>query len=188
MPFKRLILQSIAAISLVAMLFSCQDNLNEINKFNQEVNVPQGVAKDINLFYTDSGRVKANLRSPKMLDYSNETMNYMVFPIGVEVDFFDKDSTKNTIIADSSVVYNTPYDIIDMRGNVKVVTSDSTILTTTQLYWDTRKAWIFTDRDYKIRLSNGTENQGVGFDADQDFKIFNSRTNTGVQIIEDDKL
>lgn len=181
-------MQSIAAILIVAMLFSCGGNLSDINKFNQEVNVPQGIAKNINLFYTDSGRVKANLRSPIMMDYSNEKMNFMVFPIGAEVDFFSKDSTKNTIVADSSVVYNTPFDLIDMRGNVKVITSDSTVLTTSQLYWDTKKAWIFTDRDYKIRLSNGTENEGAGFDADQDFKIFNSRTNTGIQIIEENKL
>ena len=75
-----------------------------------------------------------------------------------------------------------------MRNNVKIITADSVILTTSQLYWDTRKEWVFTDRKYKIRLSNGTENTGVGFDADQDFTIFNSRSNTGIQILEDSDL
>ena len=73
-----------------------------VNKYNQEVDVPQGEAKQINLFYTDSGKVKANLRSPKMLDYAQEEYPYRVFPIGVEVDFFNNDSTKNTITADSA--------------------------------------------------------------------------------------
>ena len=59
-----------------------------------------------------------------------------------------------------------------MRNNVKIVTSDSLILNTTQLYWDTSKQWIFTDRDYKIRLKDGTENEGVGFDANQGFDCF----------------
>lgn len=168
------------------MLFSCDGNLNEVNKYNKEVDVPQGEAKEINLFYTDSGEVKANLRSPKMLDYSQEKFPYRLFPVGVEVDFFKNDSTKNTITADSTVVY-TNSDLIDMRHNVKIVTSDSLVLNTSQLYWDTAKQWIFTDRNYKIRLSNGTQNEGDGFDASQDFEIFNSRSNTGIQVIEDDE-
>lgn len=169
------------------MLFACEGNLNEVNKYSQQVDVPQGIAKDINMVYTDSGVVKANLRSPKMKDYSQEEFGYRVFPIGVEVDFFNSDSTKNTIVADSAIVYNNT-DLIDMRHNVKIVTSDSVILTTSQLYWDTSKKWIFTDRDYTIQQSNGSKNDGTGFDADQDFSIFNSRTNTGVQVIKDESL
>lgn len=171
----------------MVMLFACDGNLNQVNKYNLEVDAPQGIATQINLFYTDSGHVKANLRSPKMLDYSQEIPPYRIFPIGVEVDFFNSDSTKNTIIADSAVVHSGS-DLIDMRTNVKIVTSDSLVLKTSQLYWDTARKWIFTDRYYTIRLANGTENQGDGFDANQDFTVFNSRTNTGVQIIEDNSL
>lgn len=174
-------------ITFIAMLFSCEGNLSEVNKYNLEVDAPQGEAKEINLFYTDSGKVKANLRSPKMLDYSHEQFPYRVFPTGVEVDFYNNDSTKNTIIADSAIVYSNS-DLIDMRNNVKITTSDSLVLNTSQLYWDTAKQWIFTDRNYKIRLSNGTQNEGAGFDANQDFEIFNSRSNTGIQVIEDGKL
>lgn len=169
------------------MLFACERNLNEVNKYNEEVNVPQGIAKNINLFYTDSGEVKANLRSPKMLDYSQEKFGYSVFPIGVEVDFFSNDSTKNTIVADSAIVYDNT-DLIDMRRNVKIVTSDSLILTTNQLYWDTTKKWIFTDREYTIQQLNGSKNDGLGFDASQDFKVYNSRINKGVQVITNDSL
>ena len=174
-------------MSIFAMLFACDGNLNEVNKYNQEVDVPQGIAKEINLFYTDSGKVKANLRSPKMYDYTHEKFPYRVFPNHVEVDFYEGVSTKNTIIADSAIVYDGS-DLIDLRNNVKIVTADSLVLTTSQLYWDTAKQWIFTDRYYKIRLANGTENQGDGFDANQSFDVFNSRTNSGIQIIEDKDL
>jgi LPS export ABC transporter protein LptC len=180
--------KNITAILVVVMFFfACERDLNEVNKYNQEVDVPQGIAKKINLFYTDSGAVKANLRSPKMLDYSQEKFGYRVFPIGVEVDFFNSDSTKNTIVADSAIVYDNT-DIIDMRQNVKIVTSDSLILTTDQLYWDTAKQWIFTDRAYTIQQANGSKNDGLGFDASQDFKVYNSRINKGVQVIKDNSL
>ena len=170
----------------ITMLFSCDNSYSEANKFNQEVDVPQGVSKDVNLFYTDSGKVKANLKSPKILDFSQDKIGYRIFPDGVEVDFFNPDSTKNTIYADSAVVFNS-FSLIDMRNNVKIITSDSLILTTTQLYWDTDKQWVFTDRDYKIKLSNGSENEGSGFDSNQEFSLFKSRSNTGNQIIEEEQ-
>ncbi len=169
---------------IIAMLFACDTDYNQANNFNQEIDVPQGVTKDVNLFYTDSGKVKANLKSPVILDYSNEKYGYRVFPKGVEVDFFNPDSTKNTIYADSAVAFDNP-NLIDMRNNVKIITSDSVILTTSQLYWDTERQWVFTDRDYKIKLANGSENDGSGFDANQDFSLYNSRLNKGFQVIEE---
>ena len=178
--------KSIAAILIVAMLFACDNNFSEANKLNQEVDVPQGVTTDVNLFFTDSGKVKANLRSPKILDYSQEKLGYRIFPDGVEVDFFNPDSTKNTIYADSAIVFNQS-SLVDMRKNVKIITSDSLVLTTTQLYWDTGRQWVFTDRDYRIRLSNGSVNDGGGFDANQEFSLYKSRSNTGLQIIEEEQ-
>lgn len=185
MFFKGVKIQSIVAILIVAMLFGCDNNFSKANNFNQEVDVPQGITKDVNLFFTDSGEVKANLRSPKILDYTQEKFGYRVFPLGVEVDFFNPDSTKNTIYADSAVVFNNT-SIIDLRNNIKIITADSLVLTTDQLYWDTDRQWVFTDRDYKIKLANGSENKGSGFDSNQQFSLFKSRSNTGVQIIDEE--
>ena len=83
MKLKKVLSQSIVAILFVAMLFSCDGNLNELNKYNQEVDAPQSVANNINLFYTDSGLLKANLKSPKMLYYSNVDIQHRIVPIGV---------------------------------------------------------------------------------------------------------
>jgi LPS export ABC transporter protein LptC len=186
MKFKNIMSKSTAAILFVAVLFACDSNFNEANKLYQEVDVPQGVTTEVNLFFTDSGKVKANLRSPKILDYSQEKLGYRIFPDGVEVDFFNPDSTKNTIYADSAIVFNNS-SLVDMRKNVKIVTSDSLVLTTTQLYWDTGRQWVFTDRDYTITLSNGSVNNGAGFDANQEFSLYKSRSNSGLQVIEDEQ-
>jgi len=54
-----------------------------------------------------------------------------------------------------------------------------------QLYWDQKREWLFTDYNYELQLSNGAKNLGEGFDSDQKFNTFNSRTNTGIQYIQD---
>ena len=55
----------------MTMFFSCKTDIEEIKKIGISQNIPIGVTEEINLFYTDSGKVKANLISPKMLDYSS---------------------------------------------------------------------------------------------------------------------
>jgi len=175
---------SIAVSIFAAMLFACEGNLKDVKNMEKDFLAPQAKVYGINLTYTDSGRVKANLRSPEMLDYSNRTFPFREFPNGVEVDFFEADSSKNTVISDYAIIYNES-KLVDLRGNVKIITADSTIMTGSQLYWDQENEWVFTDYSYQIELPNGAKNNGDGFDSDQKFNNFISRTNTGTQYIED---
>lgn len=179
-------IRSIVVLLGIAVLFSCDGNLDQIKQLSLEMSGPQSEALNINTFYTDSGLVKANLRSPRMLDFAQESFPYREFPDGVEVDFFEEDKTKNTVIADYAIIY-TDVDLIDLRGNVKIVTSDSTRLNSDQLYWNQKAEWLFTDNPYTIFMANGAINEGEGFDADQNFDNFNSRINTGIQYIDESK-
>lgn len=180
------ILKSIVAILLVTMLFSCQNGLSEARKFDGDHSTPQTVGENVNLFYTDSGKVKANLRSPKMLDFTNQQFAYREFPDGVEVDFFNEKQEKTTIVADYGIVYSQT-DLIDLRGNVKIVTSDTTVLNAEQLYWDQARSWLFSDKKYNIKMNNGALNDGEGFDANENFDKFISRSNVGVQYLDESK-
>ena len=55
----------------MTLFFSCKNNFQEVQQIGVSKNEPMGVAENINLKYTDSGRVTANLLSPKMFDFSN---------------------------------------------------------------------------------------------------------------------
>ena len=72
-----------------------------------------------------------------------------------------------------------------MKGNVRVITADSTNLEAPQLYWDQTLHWVYTDSPYNITFKNGAKNKGEGFDANEDFTNFKSRTNVGTQILEE---
>ncbi len=145
---------------------------------------PQAVAEGLNLKFTDSGRLVAILRSPKMFDYTNKNFPFREFPDGLEVEFFDENNKKNTITSDYGIIYDET-GLIDLRGNVVIVTSDSTQLEANQLYWDQNKSWVFTDRPNTIKFPDGGVNRGQGFDSNQNFGNFRSRTNIGVQILDE---
>lgn len=182
------ILQSIATLLFVAMLFSCQKRIDKIRQMDEKDFSPQTEQFDVNLIYTDSGKVAAKLKSPKLLDYSNLDFPYREFPDGVHVVFYDDKNKENTVVADYAIIYDET-ELVDLRGNVEIVTSDSTILNSKQLYWDQNKErqWLFTDQEYTLRMNNGTTNDGQGFDSDEKFNNFISRSNIGIHYVKDDK-
>lgn len=182
----RNIFTGIVTILFVTMLFSCEGNLRGVQQMEMPEDAPQAIGAGINLKYVDSGKVVATLKSDKMKDFSNKKFAFREFPEGLEVEFFDEHQNKNTVTANYGVIYNDT-GIIDLQGDVVIVTSDSTRLTADQLYWDQNNNWIFTDKPNTIRFKNGTLNEGQGFDSNQEFSNFRSRSNVGIQILEEQK-
>lgn len=178
-----IVLNSVIACAMT-LFFSCdpQDSKDQV-LMNFE-NAPNATGKEIQLKYTDSGRLTAILKTPVILDYTNRAIGYREFPEGLVLDIIDKDCKKTVITSDYGISYTTT-GIIDLQGNVDIFTGDSIHLKAPQLYWDQENSWVFTDHQYTVTFPNGSFNDGYGFDANQDFSNFNSRTNVGIQIVEE---
>lgn len=177
--------KSIVAIIIATMLFSCQGKLGEVRKWELPSSAPNAIGEGINLFYTDSGKVKAHLRSPLMYDFSTQKFPYREFPKGLKVELFNEAQEKSTIKADYAIIYRAT-GLVDLRGNVKIMMSDSTVIHAKQLYWDQNREWVFTDIPYSVKLENGAFNKGEGFDSNEHFDNFSSRSNIGVQVLDED--
>lgn len=169
-------------IFITITLFACEGNYQNIQKLNLKDGMPSSEGVDVNLFYTDSGKVVTNLMATKLLDYSNLEFSYQEFPEGIEVHFFDEDK-KSTVVSEYAIRYNET-GIVDLRENVVLTTADGNVLNAQQLYWDQNNKWVFTDQPYRITFSDGSFNDGARFDANEDFTVFLSRKNDGVQLID----
>ena len=82
------LLRNIAALMSVALFFSCNDEIRTIKQIETH-KFPTGEAQDFQLIYTDSTKIKAILESPLNLDFTNQKFEYMEFPKGLEITFFD---------------------------------------------------------------------------------------------------
>jgi len=167
---------TITALAVIC-LFACNDNLSEVRKMSISSNEPLGDVKNLALKHTDSGRLKVILTSKKMLDFSNDRYPYTVFPDGLQVDLFNdpQDSTRLTVItADYGVMYSKT-KLVDLRGNVKIVSDDGTTFTGEQLYWDQKAAWLFTDKNSKAVLPNGSVTTSQRLDANQNLEQVRAR-------------
>ncbi len=173
--------KSVMTSIIVFTLFSCEGNYKNIQKMNLKDEEPVAVGKHINLKFIDSGKVTVNLIAPLLKDFTNFDFPYREFPEGITLYFWDKNQ-KNTISSDYAVEYKST-GLVDLRGNVIITTSDSTVVNANQLYWDQINEWIFTNQPYNIKFADGSFNDGSQFDSNQEFTTFLSRKNQGVQLI-----
>lgn len=163
---------------IVTIFFSCEGSLKDVQKFNRSSFLPSGEVDTINLKYTDSGKVKSVLRSKKMLDYSNIENAFTEFPEGVEVTMYD-DLQQTTVIRSNYAISYKKTEIIDLQGNVVITSHDGKKLETSQLYFDQKNEWFFTEKQFKYTDEAGGFLQGPGVDFSKDFKIFNMQTSNG---------
>ena len=151
----------------VTMFFSCKDNLNEVRNIGVSDNEPIGVADTINSVYTDSAKVKDVLVSPKMLNYTNRDFPFYEFPNGVNLEIYDDENNKTTVVSDYAISY-TNTDLIDLQGHVVIATHTNDTLFADQLYYDQKKEWVFTNKP--VIFKKGTDRiEGTGFDSNSDF-------------------
>ena len=173
---------------VVTMFFSCKNNFKDVQQIGVLQNKPIGEAKNIDLRYTEAedleGKVVANLKSPKMLDYSNRGFSFSEFPEGVNLSLYDENGEKNIILADYAIVYNKT-DLIDLQGNVILITPQNDSLFADQLYYDQKREWLFTNQ--QVRLKSATSNNGRGniFDSDTKFKNYTILEGSGDMLLKD---
>lgn len=173
------------SILVVSLFFSCDDGssiLKQINQFNEN---PVGIAYDIRMTYTDSAKVKAILTAPINLDYTHLSFMYSEFPEGLKIIFYNDDNEENTVVADYGILYNQTR-IVDLQGNVVLLSNDGSRLETSQMYWDSQKEWLFTEQPFTFKSEN-EDMAATRLDTNKEFSKFQTGKLTGTILVEEQK-
>ncbi len=177
MVSKKIILFSTAIIIALLLMSSCESNFREVQKSNFAEFTPSGEADSIDLKYTDSGKIKSILVSPKMLDYATVEFPFTEFPKGLKVTMYD-DNGKKTFVTSKYAITFKNTDLIDLQGNVKITNEAGQLFETEQLYFDQKNEWFYTEKRFKFTDAKGFT-YGEGVDFSKDFKIINSQRISG---------
>ena len=167
----------IASILFCFIVIGCESNFRDVQKMGFSEFSPSGDADGINLKYTDSGRITANLISPKMLDYATVEFPFVEFPKGIHVTLYDKNG-KETYIDAKYAVQHKATNLIDLQTDVKISNQNGELLETEQLYYDQKNEWFFTEKKFKFTSPKGVS-YGEGIDFSKDFKKVNSQKISG---------
>jgi LPS export ABC transporter protein LptC len=172
-------IMNIAAILIVAMFFSCGNDIKEVQDFLAEKNLPIGAATNVHLIHTDSGMVKTILTAPLMHDFSNrEDHPYTLFPKGVRIVTFDKKGDSVILTAGYSITFSKT-NISEVRDSVSVINpADQTKLFTDQLFWDSNEHYIYTEKKFTLITKSDTI-YGQGFESNEDLSQVNMKSIKG---------
>ena len=174
---------SMVTVLTVTLFFSCKNNFKDIQKIGTLNSGPLTIAENINTKYTDSGKLKSHLISPKMLDYSNREFAFHEFPEGINLTLFDDDNNKSNVVSDYAIIYGDT-DLIDLQGNVVLSTHNKDTLYAEQLFYDQEKEWLFTNLPVRFRTKDQIIN-GNGFDSDKNFTQAQVLETTGIIFIDE---
>ena len=169
----------------VVLFFSCDGGstiLKQINQFNEN---PVGIAYDIRMTYTDSAMVKAILTAPINMDYTHLSFKYSEFPEGLKIIFYNDNNEENTLVADYGILYNQT-KIVDLQGNVVLLSNDGSRLETSQMYWDSEKEWLFTEQPFVFKSDN-EDMVATRLDTNKEFSKFQTGKLSGTILVEEQK-
>lgn len=169
------------------MLFSCKNDLTVIQSLSITDSVPDEIAYDIELMYSDSGKVKAFLKSPSMVRQGTEDP-VVEFPDGFKVIFYDSiDRPESEITARYGIMYEAEKKM-EAKNNVVVRNIDKQeMLETEHLIWDRKSGIIYSDVFIKITKPDQVI-FGDGLRSDQNFESYEIKNPTGeLSIYPDDE-
>jgi LPS export ABC transporter protein LptC len=180
------IYKNIAAISLVAMFFSCTNNSNDVQNLFLTKNQPIATSVGMNYIYKDSGRVTSKIIASLVLDFSNrEEHPYNEFPDDIIlISYSNKGKDSITIKGDYCITY-TKTLISELKGNVVILNhTDKSKLVTDQLFWDQTTDYLFSEKKFTLTSPDNVIN-GIGFESKKDLSKFLAKQTTSEHIINE---
>ncbi len=178
------ILRSIVVICVTAMLFACENDMQTINSLNTDDTLPDETARDIEVIYSDSGKIMIKLLSPRLNRYEKEEP-YMDFPEGLQLLFFDSlMNVKSELTANYGISWDNK-KLMEVKDDVVITDFEKDeVLNTEHIIWDQSKKEIYSEVFVKRTNRDGVM-YGDGFSADENLKSYKLIRPRGVLTVED---
>ena len=164
---------------LLFLFFSCQNDLEEIDKIINREMISVETAKDVSMLYSDSAVVRVMVKGPVMLRHLDKENPRQEFTDGVKVVFFTAGQQVESILTAKFAERIEKKNRIIVRDSVVWESLDGEKLETEELIWEERKEKIFTKRFVTITKPDEIL-YGVGFEAKQDFSTWEIHAPEGV--------
>ncbi len=151
------------------MLFACKNDLQSIQELSVQDSLPGEYIIDAEMIYSDSGRTKVLLTSPKIIRYNDKSPR-IEFPDGFIITFFNDSLQEETRLTANYGVNYTDEKRMEAKNDVVVLNlKKHEQLNTEHLIWDQRAKKIYSDVFVKI-TTNDKVLFGEGFESDEAFR------------------
>lgn len=179
----------LAALATIFLMAACTNDIQHINELTSQLNLPNESAKNIEVQYTDSCRLKLIFKAPEMEHYERpDEVAYYEFPKGIVALFYDKDQKlQSRITAKYAKLYEEKQLWVARDSVVARNVQTNAVLTTEELFWNQKSRRIYSHVFTKIVNSDGVYYGEKGFESDQDFKNYKLLGSSGTVNVKDEQ-
>jgi LPS export ABC transporter protein LptC len=162
---------------LFILIISCTNDLEEVKKIAQPVDVNREEGKNINIRYTELGKLRANLTAPLVYRITQPNIS-SEFPQGMHLDLFNESGViENTLDAMKGSIDDTRH-IMTASDKVVVINIRGDKLETESLSWDQNTKKIYSSAFVKITTAKEII-MGDSLEADEKFTDYRIKRVTG---------
>jgi len=166
-------LNFILFLSILLYGTSCTNDMKEVHSLFSEEDLSVEVARDVEIFYSDSAVVKIIIESPTMKRFSENGQSKDEFPDGIKVSFLNEHENAGSWLEADYAIRNNKDRKIHVKENVKFYNKQNEKLETSALIWDEGTGSIYTDKFVRItQPAKRDTSYGYGFKANEDFTKF----------------
>ena len=156
---------------LIISLSSCVDQTDrdKVAKLVQMTDtMPAIITYNLKVKYSERGNIKIIVSGPEAYNY--EQKKCIVFPKGINVDFYDNNmNIKTTLTADYGISYDDGRRM-EAKNNVILINHiKNEVLNTDHLIWNQNDRKIFSDQFVKITTPTNIIRGDEGFISDETF-------------------
>jgi LPS export ABC transporter protein LptC len=170
---------------LLFVATGCENDMKKIRSLDLSDSLRFEFARDIKIYYSDSGMIRAILSGPVMKTYEIDD-GYQEFPQGFELIFFDSIANPQSIITANYGVNYEKKNRMEAKHHVVVKNLDKNEqLDTEHLVWDRKNEVIFSEVFVKITKPNEVI-FGDGLTSDQNFDFYEIKNPSGEFMIYPD--
>jgi LPS export ABC transporter protein LptC len=149
---------------------SCENDIKIIEQLSvKEKLIPSESSVNLNLLYTDSGKMQFRLKAPAMDHFVNGVKEpYSEFPKGVYIEYYDDLNRVKTVLKANYAIRYDNSKKMEARYKIEIINENGEILKTEKISWNEDQHKIFTDEYVEIKTKRELI-KGKGMEADQDF-------------------
>ena len=153
-----------------AALSSCENDIAKVRMLTEKGETPIESAKDLQILYSDSAKLKARVKAKTMNRFEGEEP-LIEMPDGIELLFYDNDLNVKSTLTANRAVNKVKERTMEAFDDVVVVNDKGEQLNTEYLRWEEKTGKLYSDQFVKISTIDQII-YGEGFEAEQDFSSY----------------
>jgi len=176
-------------IILMVSFVSCKNDIETINALNNEIQLPDQSGFNIEITYTDSGKLKGKIYAPEVNKYDRGEEPYVEFPKGMKVMFYDSLERSTSYIRANYAIYYEKKQLWEARNQVVAeneVSGDK--LETEQMFWDQKEERIYSEKFTRLTNSDGISYGEGGFESRQDMSKWRLKGSSGTLNVNNENI